>query len=255
MAGAVLQAGVVAVTGALAIGLVSVGTAATEAQRLQGVADGAALAAADALAGFAAGEPCARSRRLAAAQGTHLATCVIDERVATIEVRGAFAGIPVSASARAGPPPAGAGSDGDVNDLGWARPSAGIVTDAYGWRIHPIHGDRRLHQGVDFSSGCDAPIWAAASGTVTDAGFGTRYGGNGAIVIDHGSGVQTVYLHMHASGIFVNAGDDVVSGQQIGAEGSSGDSTGCHLHFESHVDGVPVDPAAFLAEVGVALGG
>lgn len=78
--------------------------------------------------------------------------------------------------------------------------------------------------------------------------------GNGTITVDHGGGVQTKYLHMYESGLLANVGDKVTAGQQIAATGSSGQSTGCHLHFMVIVDGETVDPEAYLAQVGITLG-
>lgn len=146
----------------------------------------------------------------------------------------------------------GSTTPGEVNADGWARPDSGAMTSPYGWRIHPITGVERFHYGVDLSAGCGAPIWAANDGVVIDRGFDS--GGNGYLTIDHGGGVQTKYLHMYDSGMFVNVGDEVKGGQQIAEEGSSGQSTGCHLHFEVLVNGENVDPAAFMSGVGISLG-
>lgn len=141
---------------------------------------------------------------------------------------------------------------GIPNAQGWALPSEGAVTSPYGMRIHPITGERRLHAGTDLGPGCEAPIWAAQSGTVTFRGFDA--GGNGVIAIDHGSGITTRYLHMYDSGMLVNVGDKVSAGQQIARVGSSGSSTACHLHFEVLVNGENVDPAPFMTAVGITLG-
>ena len=109
------------------------------------------------------------------------------------------------------------------------------------------------HAGTDLAGGgCDGPIWAAQSGVVTFRGFDS--GGNGVIAIDHGGGVTTRYLHMYDSGMLVQVGDKVTGGQQIARVGSSGQSTGCHLHFEVQVNGENIDPAPFMAEVGIQLG-
>lgn len=141
---------------------------------------------------------------------------------------------------------------GGVNAQGWAAPSAGPVTSPFGIRTHPIYGTQRLHAGTDLGPGCDSPIWAAQDGTVTFRGFDG--GGNGVIAIDHGGGVTTRYLHMYDSGMLVNVGDKVKAGQQIARVGSSGESTGCHLHFEVQVNGENVDPEPFMAAVGITLG-
>ncbi|MFI8634260.1 M23 family metallopeptidase [Microbacterium sp. NPDC077663] len=142
---------------------------------------------------------------------------------------------------------------GDVNAEGWASPAAGPVTSPYGMRTHPIYGTQRLHSGTDLAGGgCDGPIWAAQDGVVTFRGFDGR--GNGTISVDHGGGVTTRYLHSYDSGMLVQTGDKVKAGQQIARVGSSGESTGCHLHFEVRVNGENVDPVPFMAEVGIQLG-
>ena len=142
---------------------------------------------------------------------------------------------------------------GEVNPKGWAAPGAGPITDPYGMRMHPITGEWRMHSGTDLAAGgCDGPIWAAQAGVVSSRGFDS--GGNGTITVDHGGGVQTKYLHMYDSGMLVNVGDKVIAGQQIARTGSSGQSTGCHLHFMVIINGETVDPAAYMTEVGITLG-
>jgi len=144
---------------------------------------------------------------------------------------------------------------GTVSAQGWALPAAGPISDPFGMRVNPISGVYKLHAGVDIAGGCDSPIYAAQTGTVVASGFGVGYGSNGTIVIDHGGGVQTVYLHMYASGILVQDGQKVTAGQQIARIGSSGDSTGCHLHFQVMINGSPTDPVAFMKTVGITIGG
>ena len=119
--------------------------------------------------------------------------------------------------------------------------------------MHPTDKVWRLHSGVDLNGGgCEGPIWAAQDGTVTFTGFDSV--GNGTITVDHGGGVQTSYLHQYASGILVSEGEQVSAGQQIGRVGSSGKSSGCHLHFMVVIDGSPTDPEPFMAAVGIQLG-
>lgn len=146
-------------------------------------------------------------------------------------------------------------SVGELSAQGWALPASGPITSPYGMRKHPIYGTYKLHAGTDIGAACNAPIYAVQAGTVTATGFGVGYGGNGTIVIDHGEGIQTVYLHEWASGILVYTGQKVTAGQQIGLVGSSGDSTGCHLHFQVMVNGAPTDPVPAMLSVGVQLGG
>jgi murein DD-endopeptidase MepM/ murein hydrolase activator NlpD len=141
---------------------------------------------------------------------------------------------------------------GELSAAGWASPNTGPVTSPYGPRIHPIYGTLRFHAGIDLAAGCDAPIWSIQDGVVVGRGFDRD--GNGYIKIDHGAGIASRYLHMYDSGMFVNVGDKVTAGQQIGLEGSSGESTGCHLHFEVHINGDTVDPDLFMRQAGVTLG-
>ena len=116
------------------------------------------------------------------------------------------------------------------------------VTSAYGWRIHPTMGDKRFHTGVDFAAPQGTPIYAIASGTVTSAYYQTA---NGYMVsIAHGGGYGSLYAHM--THFVVSAGDSVSQGQVIGYVGSTGWSTGPHLHFEIHVNGASVNPMDYV---------
>ncbi|MHC5613209.1 MAG: murein hydrolase activator EnvC family protein [Nostoc sp.] len=121
-------------------------------------------------------------------------------------------------------------------------PSDAPTSSPFGWRIHPILGYRRFHAGLDFAASYGSTIRAADSGTVIFAGW---YGGYGrALIIDHGNGMTTLYGH--TSELYVTEGQAVKRGQAIGAVGSTGFSTGPHLHFEVRRDGTPVDPANYL---------
>ena len=123
----------------------------------------------------------------------------------------------------------------------------------FGQRFHPIYKEWRLHAGVDMTSQpAGAPVVTAAAGTVTAAGW-TGGGGN-TVTIDHGGGISTRYLHLAAPSP-LTAGQSIHQGQRIGLEGSTGDATGSHLHFEVHVQGEPIDPAPFMAQRGAALTG
>lgn len=144
--------------------------------------------------------------------------------------------------------PCGPGAPGEVSADGWARPAAGPVTSEFGRRVHPVTGEVRTHYGIDIAPDCGAPIYAATSGRVTHAGVLGTYGY--LIAVDHGGGVETRYAHMFADGLFVRVGDEVSAGQHIAEVGSTGYSTGCHLHFEIRVDGSAVDPRPVLAAVG-----
>jgi murein DD-endopeptidase MepM/ murein hydrolase activator NlpD len=102
-----------------------------------------------------------------------------------------------------------------------------------------------FHKGADFAAPTGTTILASASGTVASAAGGGWNGGMGSyVIINHGSGVRTIY--MHASAVYVSAGQTVNSGDVIAAVGSTGDSTGPHLHFQVEVDGVAVDPAMYV---------
>lgn len=126
---------------------------------------------------------------------------------------------------------------------GFSRPLDYLtVTCAYGWRIHPIYGDRRFHTGVDFGMPQGSPIYAIAAGSVTSAYYNTA---NGYMVtIAHGNGYGSLYGHM--THYVVSAGDYVTQGQIIGYVGSTGWSTGPHLHFEIHVNGNTVNPMEYV---------
>jgi murein DD-endopeptidase MepM/ murein hydrolase activator NlpD len=139
-----------------------------------------------------------------------------------------------------------------VSPDGWTLPGAGPVSSPFGMRIHPIYRVSKLHSGVDMTSGRGKPIFAAHDGKVTRVYQDS--GGNWTIEIDHGGSVMTRYLHMDGlGGILVQEGDEVVAGEQIARTGSSGQSTGPHLHFEVAVNGDTIDPIPFLAEHGVTL--
>jgi murein DD-endopeptidase MepM/ murein hydrolase activator NlpD len=109
-----------------------------------------------------------------------------------------------------------------------------------------------FHRGVDLSAGCGQPVFAAGPGTVSVAGWdGSGYGNR--IIVDHGGGYISMYGHMPDGGIRVTVGQTVTAGDQLGIEGSTGKSTGCHLHFEIRSDGQSVDPLAFMLERGIAI--
>lgn len=133
-----------------------------------------------------------------------------------------------------------AGSGQAQGTLFW--PTDGPIVSGFGYRTHPIFGTTTFHAGVDIDGACGQPIWAAEDGKVLSAG---SYGGYGmATVIDHGGGLSTLYAHQ--SSIGVSAGQQVQRGQQIGLVGTTGLSTGCHLHFEVRINGEPVDPVPYL---------
>lgn len=114
----------------------------------------------------------------------------------------------------------------------------------YGMRVHPIDGVHKMHRGVDIGAAEGTPIVAAADGRVTWAGPRGTYGN--LVVIEHDDRTETRYAHQ--SEVFVKAGDSVRANQPIGAVGSTGASTGPHLHFEVRVDGDAVDPEGWIQE-------
>ena len=121
-------------------------------------------------------------------------------------------------------------------------PTIGEVTSNFGWRTHPILGTERFHSGIDFGADYGTLIYASERGRVIYADW---YGGYGnAVIIDHGNGMTTLYAH--CSELYVKDGDPVEKGQPVAAVGSTGFSTGPHLHFELRANGEPIDPAAYL---------
>ncbi|MBD8141855.1 M23 family metallopeptidase, partial [Frigoribacterium sp. CFBP 13605] len=161
---------------------------------------------------------------------------------------------PSTPSAPAPAPSAGGGSSGGggaSSGSGWVRPSAGYMSSGYGMRVNPVTGVYRMHDGIDLAPGCNSPIYAATSGTVTFAGLTGGYGNY--IQVSHGGGVSTAYGHIVNGGIKVSRGQSVVAGQLIALVGSTGNSTGCHLHFETRVGGASTNPVPFMAARGVRL--
>lgn len=121
-------------------------------------------------------------------------------------------------------------------------PVAGRVTSGFGNRVHPITGRVRLHAGTDFGAPSGTPILAADSGVVVSAGWRNGYGN--AVLIDHGNGLATLYAHQ--SRLAVSGGQSVAQGDVIGYVGSTGNSTGPHLHFEVRKGGTAVNPMSYL---------
>lgn len=124
----------------------------------------------------------------------------------------------------------------------------GILGSGFGWRIDPFTGHQALHTGLDFPAEVGTPIYSAAGGVVVTQDYHFQYGN--MIEIDHGNNLITRYAH--SSKVFVKKGDLVTRGQKIALVGTSGRSTGPHLHFEVLVQGVAQDPQKFL-DAGQAL--
>jgi len=134
----------------------------------------------------------------------------------------------------------------DLNSISnFSLPIIGAaISSGFGWRVHPITGERKLHKGVDFAAPIGTPIFAAADGVVTDAGW--TDGGYGNIVeLRHENGALTLYAHTNK--VYVSKGQFVNKGQAIAEVGTTGRSTGPHLHFEVQPDGrTAVDPMDYL---------
>lgn len=133
-----------------------------------------------------------------------------------------------------------------------SAPSAGLraplasvnVSSPFGLRGNPLTGAAgEMHTGLDLAGACNTPVLAAAAGKVTEAGW-SPYGGGNRIVVDHGKGLKTTYNHLASIG--VSKGQALGKGTRIGAVGTTGNSTGCHLHFEVMVKDRTVNPAAYL---------
>ena len=144
----------------------------------------------------------------------------------------------------------GAGAGSAVGAGGWAAPiGVWSVTSNFGYRIHPISGTRKMHAGTDFRAATGTPIFAAGPGvakTQVSGGYGNL------VTIDHGGGVSTRYAHNSA--FRVSNGQQVQAGQVVALAGSTGASTGPHLHFEVRLNGAATDPVAFLSGRGVSTG-
>jgi murein DD-endopeptidase MepM/ murein hydrolase activator NlpD len=122
----------------------------------------------------------------------------------------------------------------------------GWFSSNFGYRIDPFTGENSFHEGIDFPAETGTPVVAAASGKVVYAEWHPQYGK--MVEIDHGNGLVSRYAH--AAELRVKEGDLVVRGQRIASVGSTGRSTGPHLHFEVRQNGVPQNPARFLAHSG-----
>ncbi|WP_243230911.1 peptidoglycan DD-metalloendopeptidase family protein [Microbacterium sp. CIAB417] len=137
---------------------------------------------------------------------------------------------------------------------GWVRPAGGSITSEYGPRYSqcgPSYCASSTHYGTDFGAGCWGNIYAASSGTVTYAGYNGGYGNY--IRIDHGGGIGTGYAHISNGGIYVSRGQWVNAGQVIAGVGNTGNSFGCHLHFEVYTPSGTVNPRPFMAARGVGF--
>jgi murein DD-endopeptidase MepM/ murein hydrolase activator NlpD len=120
--------------------------------------------------------------------------------------------------------------------------NAAFNSSSYGWRIDPFNGSKAFHEGLDFTANTGTPIRAAADGIVSSAEQGGAYGK--LVKIEHGAGLETRYAH--ASKILVKVGERVTKGQIVAEVGSTGRSTGPHLHYEIRLNGASLDPRKYL---------
>ena len=132
----------------------------------------------------------------------------------------------------------------------WTLPTSGRVSSVFGPRVAPVAGVNPFHKGTDIAAQLGQPVRAAQSGTVIESGFVGSYGN--WVLIDHGNGIQTGYAH--SSQNLVGVGQHVAAGATIALVGSTGASTGSHVHFEVRVGGTQVDPQPFMSSHGVRLG-
>ncbi|MCU1417710.1 MAG: family peptidase [Schumannella sp.] len=148
---------------------------------------------------------------------------------------------------------AAAGQAGEVNAAGWSRPSSGYISSGFGMRYHPIYHRWILHSGTDIAGqGCGAPIHAAHGGFVSYAGWNGTLGNY--VQVNHEDGTSSGYGHIKPGGILVAYGQYVHAGQVIARVGTTGASTGCHLHFIIRVNGQLTNPVPFMRNRGIALG-
>ena len=133
----------------------------------------------------------------------------------------------------------------DLNSVSnFTLPVTGAISSGFGWRVHPITGERKLHKGVDFAAPTGTPIFAAANGVVTYSGW-TDDGYGNVVELRHENGELTLYAHTNR--VYVSKGQVINKGQAIAEVGSTGRSTGPHLHFEIQPDGrTAVDPMDYL---------
>lgn len=142
--------------------------------------------------------------------------------------------------------PANADTGGSSNPSGFIKPVNAAMNSNFGWRVHPVFHTRKLHAGVDFPVACGTPVKAAQDGTVIATEHKSLAGNK--LTISHGAQGQKIIStsYHHLQGFAASTGQKVSRGQVIGYVGTTGASTGCHLHFAVYENGTPVDPAGYL---------
>ena len=168
------------------------------------------------------------------------ANATIDKLVAELEAQRAAE---AAAAAAAAGGSSGGGSANASGSFMWPVASYLYVSSRFGLRVHPITGQKKSHTGIDIASNQGTAVYASDGGSVTLAGWNGGYGN--CIMIDHGNGYVTLYGHL--SSISVSVGQTVSQGTTIGAVGSTGNSTGPHLHFEVLKNGTRIDPEQFFS--------
>ena len=169
----------------------------------------------------------------------------IDDLMAELQRQEAAAAAAARPSGGGGGSSGGGNSGGSVMGSGsfvWPATSY-LVTSEYGYRVHPLQGVQKFHSGIDVGAGAGTPIYAAAAGTVATATYNDSYGNY--VLINHGGGNSTLYAHM--SSMAVSSGAYVTQGQVIGYVGSTGWSTGPHLHYEVRLNGSTVNPLSYYS--------
>ncbi len=136
----------------------------------------------------------------------------------------------------------------------WGYPLEGDYFKGRGFGWNPVDNCAfcsKNHKGYDMSRGCGATIYAAGPGRVGTAGSSGTFGNT--VRIEHGDGIDTIYAHMQWNSLLVTVGQQVTAGTPLGAEGRTGNSTGCHLHFEVRESGTPIPTEPFMAARGLPL--
>lgn len=124
------------------------------------------------------------------------------------------------------------------------KPLIGIITSAFGFRLHPIYNNIRFHSGIDFAASAGTQVHSTGEGVVVFSGYDKGYGQK--ITINHGYGFKTIYAHLSKS--LVRQGERVSRGEIIGLSGNTGDSTGPHLHYEVQKNNITVNPTAYFLD-------